>query len=427
MRFVCAKGHEWETNWKCINKGTWCSECSPTAMTDSKLDIIKKSILEVASKRGGKAISNYINQKHKILWECAIGHQWYATYTNVVKNNSWCPDCSSGLSERICRLALETLFNKKFPKIRPHWLRNSNGNLMELDGYCEELNLAFEHQGAQHYRITYGFIKNKQQLTALQNRDKEKKELCKMRGVHIIFIDELFNKTHPNDLKNILLLEADNLGLFVPNRNIDLNINFFYSKELELQEFLKKIQLLAIVRGGKCLETEYISCKSPMRFICEFNHIWATFSTHIQCGHWCPVCANKTPLTINDCQILAASKGGKCLSIDYINSSKHLTWQCGDCNNIWNTSYNSIQSGCWCPLCSASRRAKKRTLSIEAYRQAAIKKGGKLLSETYTSCFEKLTWQCSNGHVFESRADQVKNANKWCPQCWENSRKKKEI
>ena len=46
-----------------------------------------------------------------------------------------------GISEKICRKYFEYLFNKPFNRIRPSWLSE-----LELDGYNEELNIAFEYQ-----------------------------------------------------------------------------------------------------------------------------------------------------------------------------------------------------------------------------------------------------------------------------------------
>lgn len=423
LKFRCKENHEWKTNWKCISKGSWCPECSNYTAGTSKLNDIRKIIAETASARGGLALSNYINGKTKILWKCSQGHTWKAHYANVVKNNSWCPKCASGLSERICRLTFETLFSKPFDKIRPTWLRKTSGRLMELDGFNQELNLAFEHHGAQHYRITHDYIKTNTQLEQRKQDDALKEQLCATNGVKLIIIPELFSQTQPNELKNLIVRKANELNITVPGAHLPIDVNYFYSKEPELQRTLKDIIEIARNQGGKCLESIYISCHTHMKFKCKKNHIWTTTSTQIKSGSWCHVCVHKTPITINDIQTLTQQKGGQCLSLKYINNSNKLTWQCGKCNNIWEASYNSIQSGTWCPPCSAKRRAKKKTLSIEDYQQAALKKGGKLLSTTYKGCYDTLTWQCRQGHVFNYRADMIKNTNRWCPIC--NKRKNK--
>jgi len=52
---------------------------------------------------------------------------------------------------------------------------HSSGSHMELDVYIEELKLAFEYQGEQHYRPIYGMGTDFEQQ---QNRDAEKQRAC---------------------------------------------------------------------------------------------------------------------------------------------------------------------------------------------------------------------------------------------------------
>jgi hypothetical protein len=58
---------------------------------------------------------------------------------------------------------------------------------MELDGYCEELRLAFEHHGIQHYQFTPFFHSN-QKFKRTQELDREKLEVCRLHEVQVILI-----------------------------------------------------------------------------------------------------------------------------------------------------------------------------------------------------------------------------------------------
>jgi len=64
----------------------------------------------------------------------------------------------------------------------PNMLHASTGNYVELDVYIEQLKLAIEYQGQQHYRRIHGLSSD---LETQQIRDREKREACKQ--VSVIF------------------------------------------------------------------------------------------------------------------------------------------------------------------------------------------------------------------------------------------------
>ena len=58
---------------------------------------------------------------------------------------------------------------------------------MELDGYCEELKLAFEYQGKQHHqKMPHYFHKQKDDFSYQLEKDETKRELCRNQGVNLI-------------------------------------------------------------------------------------------------------------------------------------------------------------------------------------------------------------------------------------------------
>ena len=72
--------------------------------------------------------------------------------------------------EEQCRLIFQSIFKrKKFPKVRPTFLRNPKTNrCLELDGYNKKLKLAFEYDGYQHYIYPNKFHKSYNSLSEIQ-------------------------------------------------------------------------------------------------------------------------------------------------------------------------------------------------------------------------------------------------------------------
>ena len=95
----------------------------------------------------------------------------------------------SSSGERRCREWLEARFTRSFPRVRPDWLRNPifNKNL-ELDCFNEELRLAVEYNGRQHYTHVPYFHRDPDAFEYTKLRDQLKQELCRQAGVHLIVV-----------------------------------------------------------------------------------------------------------------------------------------------------------------------------------------------------------------------------------------------
>jgi len=58
-----------------------------------------------------------------------------------------------------------------------------------------------------------------------------------------------------------------------------------------------------------------------------------------------------------------------------------------------------------------------KRLTLEEMQSLAKARGGKCLSEEYTSAICKLEWQCKERHVWGATPHDIKRGH-WCPSCW---------
>jgi hypothetical protein len=401
LKWRCEKGHEWEASPTSIkNLKTWCPYCAGT---------VKKNIeemKELANKRGGECLSSkYFHTQNKLKWMCKEGHVWEASPSNIMKGQ-WCPICSKGISERICRKIFEEIFQKKFPSVKPKWLVYPlTKGRMELDGYCDDLKIAFEYQGEQHYRENKQFFHKKQSYEKQVERDRIKRELCEAHG--IILIDVPFWISH-DKLAEYIISICNQYGLKIPS--VRLNIFDYTSLDgIYSSEKIKKMQELAQIKGGDCLSEHYIDSKTKLRWRCKEGHEWIADPGHIQSGKWCPFCGGSKRLTLEEMKLIANSRGGECISEEYINSSIKLKWRCNE-GHEWNASPENIKAGKWCPYC------KGLYSTIEDMNQLAIRKGGECVSKKFLGAHNKLKWKCTKGHTWDAIPSSVRRGS-WCPYC----------
>ena len=102
------------------------------------------------------------------------------------------PRKGDSAGETECRRVLEEHFGKAFPKCRPDFLKNNVTSTdistynMELDCYNDDLKLAVEYNGRQHYNYVPHFHKNREAFYNQKYRDELKRIKCREHGVHLI-------------------------------------------------------------------------------------------------------------------------------------------------------------------------------------------------------------------------------------------------
>jgi hypothetical protein len=99
------------------------------------------------------------------------------------------------IGEQLCMTIIKELYpNNKFIKMRPDWLKNPNtGWNMELNIYCDELKIAIEYNGKQHYEYVEYFHRNEINFNKQRERDVLKNELCEKNDIKLITVPHTCN------------------------------------------------------------------------------------------------------------------------------------------------------------------------------------------------------------------------------------------
>ncbi len=172
---------------------------------------------------------------------------------------------------------------------------------------------------------------------------------------------------------------------------------------------LADAHLLAEENSGKCLSTEYINNNTVMQWECMHGHKFNLRYREVQQGHWCKHCAGNIQIQ-DEIQDMIEFCGGKLIRGKVRHSRSPVIVE-GECGHQWQTNSLRLNRGQWCPVCAPT--AKKTITDMQKYAKS---RGGKCISAEYRGNREKLEWQCSKGHTWQSTPDIVRTG-KWCPHC----------
>lgn len=466
LEWECDKGHTWSTIPYVVMSGSWCPTCSGK---NKSIEDMRK----LAQERGGKCLSTEYHYKRRLTWECGCGYKWKATPASVIPG-SWCPKCGGSLPltlEEVQKLA-----------------ESKGGKCLSTEYINNRTPMLFECSLGHRWEVAVGHIRGS------KNKRGTWCPTC-VSGINeqmVRFLMEyLLDCQFPKDRKTIYPLELDgynnDFGLafeyqgeqhyeFIPyihqtyenfssqvKRDNDkrdackrLNIELlevpcyeadtdrkvfnFIVKELTTKGYdidvvfeqlpwivfyqglsrLKDIQDLAASKGGKCLSEEYVNNATHMLFECELGHQWQAVSASIKTGSWCPICAGQFKYAIEDMQKIAEERGGKCLTRSYKSVFSPLDWQCKE-GHTWSVAPHSVidrenKKGSWCPICSHTQK-----LTIEQFKEIVNSKGGKCLSEAYVNNRTLLVFECEHGHRWQASPSSIKGSKNregtWCPEC----------
>jgi len=388
LTWMCAKGHTWDKAPYIIKQGAWCPQC--------RLWLRLEDIQQIAQYKGGECLSKaYINARTKLKWKCRKGHVWKAMPTTIVNGQHWCPTCAGnkkGTINKMHKLATamggkclsKTYFNSK---TRMRWqcseghIWNTTPGSVQKGSWCP---------------LCSGNVKATLEDMVKLAKSKGGKCLSEKYGNSITKIKWQCREGHtwsanPGDVK---------YGSWCPECAPNKKLSIYDMHEL------------AKSKGGGCLSKEYVNSATKLQWQCQKGHKWMAKHNTIINGGWCPACAGKKQLTIEQMQEIAVSRGGKCLSAKYVNNSTRLIWQCKD-GHTWKAApANVIHSGSWCPICAPNAK-----LTIEKMHLLAGERNGKFLSKKYVNNSTRHKWQCGEcGNVWQTTPDNVRQGN-WCPSC----------
>lgn len=459
--FQCKEGHCWSGRLDNVKRGLsreskGCPECAKNIYNKISQDASEKNLIP-----GHKIVSYQLKQVkndgtkerfYKV--ECPFGHTYEKRTPEL---GAGCPECSKKtfVGQERTRLIFEGNFGKPFPTVRPNWLLNpETGKCLELDGYCEELKIAFEYQGNQHYSndTQYGGDFEKQ-----SQRDLLKTKLCEENGVTLVVVEQSRSYVHDKFFAYVMKqIKAAGLTQNVNVEKIDFNsINDSQSLIKKYEEFKSFVDNTSY----KLISTQLSTMYDVVDFECSHGHsfsmkcyVFKNIANKVKYREEaCPHCYKEKSnhkvrevITLDTCKDLADKLGYEFLSTTYSNVNELLDWKCKHGHNFSKTYRQMIrnQTGKYCPECAklgledsvsvykdkvsigktkVTKSASGEILDFEWLKQFAKEGNLTVLSETYLGVDVKHNFKCCNGHLFTSSISNLKDKKKagsvFCTQC----------
>jgi hypothetical protein len=425
-------GNKWNAQPTKIRTGKGCYECRSNELR-GQLKFPFKNLLEIAKNNSLTILtkeSSYKRVIYDLKVKCDICDRSFELNGRTIRKGGGCKHCTNNLGEEICRKVLEKIFDKKFPTKRPKWLKTSlSKKPMELDGYCEEIKLAFEHQGLQHYKeisFFHGEEGKSNSFSSQIARDKAKKEICKKMGIKVLYFREAWKLKDKDNIyvKNYFLKELEKEKIPIrKGLNLELSFNLprlgiRYDKLNRVKEQLKKMNL-------GINSNSYLGVTHLYPIYClECAHRWQSDLSNIFRREGCPLClGNRRTLTTETAKELLRKKLNVKLISEFKGAREKVLVRCSKGHELKAVfcSIEKWQSGC--PKCAGT----SKSLDLDDIEKVGRSKSFDILDAGNYRAKEKMLWLCRAGHIIEKTYDKMKGRESSCNVCNESPRSIEEL
>jgi hypothetical protein len=213
---------------------------------------------------------------------------------------------------------------------------------MELDGYNEELKIAFEYQGLQHTEYIPFFHGSIEAFESQKTRDRIKRTLCKKNRVRLMIVPQVPTKLSFEDLNDFIGAWLKKNGIKFSKKKLkSIELDF---KEIGPQDPYDRLVAAVSERGGRLLEKGYKGYLEKHKTEClicgdKFKLLPGNFYSR---GDFCPSCGIRKRsmasrrLTESQAKVLAKKHDLELVIADkYTGTSARYDWRCIKCKSVF--------------------------------------------------------------------------------------------
>jgi DNA-directed RNA polymerase subunit RPC12/RpoP len=325
VRFkVC--GHEVERTYNQLSRRAKCPLCAPNARATTE------DYHATATMFGGKVLKIASRVSRKSLWRCPLGkHEFERSLESIRTCRTFCTFCTRAYGEMVCRAAVEKLFGKAFRNKRVPGMKSPKGRLLELDIYNDELRIAVEHHGAQHYRVMPHW-NGVEGLERQRVHDDLRRQFCRANGILLIEIRELGIRTSLEEMRQQVRDALLQGGRAIPPGfdTADLTrLPQFSASQVywaEVHEAARKMGLTILIEV-------FANAETPVTVRCKRGHTTPKTPRSILQGHQCDECymeQKKKPLQLSDGRVFeSGTAAAKVLGVikETVNTAVRNKWK----------------------------------------------------------------------------------------------------
>lgn len=369
-----------------------CPNCDPTR--EKNIEEIKNMSKQIGIKCNSE---KYTGMMGKHEFECPDNHIWFARPNDIFNKQSRCPECRLYRNEEKIKFIFENYFKQSF--LKKSKIKTGSGQRIELDGVNNDLDLAFEYNGIQHYEYTPHYHrKGEKDLIAQQERDTLTIKYCNDHKIDLIVIPYTLDN-NDNDLANFILknipnrFENDHPRILKIIKSFGIHSAMLDPIRIKLKSL--GLEILSNVYTTANARNIYVKCQ-------KCQHEYDTSKNKIDRGDRCPNCRPNKTFTYED--ILKIGNHNDLIVISTIYTPGNpICWKCKKCNHNWEARPTTIKGtknkkGTNCPKCFG-----KTTTTLEKVKELAKLRGHECLSERIKNRESILKFRCSKkkGEIHE--------------------------